>query len=40
MMKFLKVSTKEASAIAAAVFKKVDANKSGYIDYSCKVDSP
>jgi Ca2+-binding EF-hand superfamily protein len=34
MMRFLKVSKREAAAIAEAVFRKVDVNRSGSIDYS------
>lgn len=34
MMRFLKVSKREASVIASAVFKKIDVNRSGSIDYS------
>ena len=34
MMKFLNVNKRDASAIAEAVFRKVDTNRSGYIDYS------
>jgi hypothetical protein len=35
-MKYLKTNKREATAIAEAVFKKIDTNRSGYIDYSCK----
>ena len=35
MMKFLKTTKRQASAIAEAVFKKADKNRSGFIDYSC-----
>lgn len=34
-MKYLKTSKREAAAIAEAVFKKIDINHSGAIDYSC-----
>ena len=34
MMKFLKVNKREAGVIASAVFKKIDVNRSGSIDYS------
>ena len=34
MMKFLKVSKRDAAGLASAVFRKVDVNRSGFIDYS------
>lgn len=35
-MRYLKTSKREASIIADAIFKKVDKNKSKFIDFSCK----
>ena len=32
--KFLKVGKKEASVVAETIFKRVDTNNSGFIDYS------
>lgn len=34
IMRYLKTSKREASLIAEAVFKKIDTNHSGFIDYS------
>lgn len=34
MIKFLNIGKREATAIAEAVFRKVDTNRSGFIDYS------
>jgi len=39
MMKFSGVSKREAGVIASAVFKKIDVNKSGSIDYSGTFDT-
>ena len=35
MMRFLQISKREAGVVAAAIFSKIDVNKSGSIDYSC-----
>jgi Ca2+-binding EF-hand superfamily protein len=34
IMRYLNLNKREASAISEAVFKKIDSNHSGYIDYS------
>lgn len=34
IMRYLKTSKREANLIAEAVFKKIDTNHSGFIDYS------
>lgn len=36
IMRYLKTNKREAAVIAEAVFKKIDTNHSGFIDYSCK----